>query len=233
MTASDKNKTYDEGADLIRMLYLIPAAIAAWVVASRYGVLAGGAAAVAVLIAQAAVLSRLAKRDAHDEPHPGGDAVQFRKLAVPGAARDLFDALRREIERYAEVDAGAGGSTAATTGDDDALVVFRSRDRAWSGFRCGDDSFRFRHGAILAVGIFAIDSVRAPGTGSCRGVLWFDVKPRNMPAEVNEPYMKRTFFALGPDGGDSLEPMRDWARVLEEIATMLDAKFDVAAYPDV
>ncbi|KWI39606.1 hypothetical protein WT71_02035 [Burkholderia stagnalis] len=225
---------------MIRMLYLIPAAIAAWVVASRYGALAGGAAAVVALIAPAVILSRLAKRDAHDQPVPAGDAAHVRRLAVPGAARALFDELRREIERYVEVDAGTDGSTvamvsagAAMTGDDDALFVFRSHDRVWSGFRCGGDSFRFRHGAILTVGIFAIDSVRAPGAGSCQGVLWFDVKPRNMPAEVNEPYMKRAFFALGPDCGDSLEPMREWARVLEEIATALDAKFDVAVYSDV
>ncbi|RQR56248.1 hypothetical protein DIE19_23260 [Burkholderia sp. Bp9126] len=231
MTACDD--TYNEGAGLIRMLCLISAVIAAWVVASRHGVLAGGATAVVVLIAPTFILSRRAKRDAHGEAVPGGDAAQFRRLAVPGAARDLFDALRREIERYVEVDAEAEGSTAATPGDGDALVVFRSHDRAWSGFRCGGDSFRFRHGAILTVGIFAIDSVRAPGTGSCQGVLWFDVKPTNMPAEVNGPYMKRTFFALGPDCGDSLEPMREWARVLEEIATVLDAKFDVAAYSDV
>lgn len=232
MAACDK--TYDEGAGLIRMLYLIPPAIAAWVVVSRYGALAGGAAAVAVLIAQAVIVSRLAKRGAQGEAVPDRDAAHVRRLAVPGgAARDLFDALRHEIERYVEVDAGADGSAAATTGDGDALVVFRSHDRAWAGFRCGGDSFRFRHGAILTVGLFAIDSVRAPGTGSCRGVLWFDVKPRNMPADVNEPYMKRTSFALGPDGGDSLEPMREWARVLEGIATVLDAKFDVAVHSDV
>lgn len=238
MTVCDKR--YNEGADLIRMLYLIPVAIAAWAVASRYGELAGGAAAVVALIAPAIILSRLAKRDAHDEPVPGGDAANVRRLSVPGAARALFDELRREIERYVEVDAGTDGSTvavvsagAATTGDDDALFVFRSHDRAWSGLRCGDDSFRFRHGAILTVGIFAIDSVRAPGTGSCQGVLWFDVTPRNMPDEVNEPYMKRAFFALGPDCGDRVEPMREWARVLEEIATVFEAKFDVAVYSDV
>lgn len=238
MTVCDKR--YNEGADLIRMLYLIPAAIAAWAVASRYGALAGGATAVVALIAPAIILSRLAKRDAHDEPVPGGDAAHVRRLSVPGAARALFDELRREIERYVEVDAGTDGSTvavvfagAATTGDDDALVAFRSHDRAWSGLRCGDDSFRFRHGAILTVGIFAIDSVRAPGTGSCQGVLWFDVKPRNMPTEVNEPYMKRAFFALGPDCGDRVEPMREWARVLDEIATVFEAKFDVAVYSDV
>ncbi|WP_431825361.1 hypothetical protein [Burkholderia sp. F1] len=215
------------------MLYLIPAAIAAWVVVPRYGVLAGGATAVAVLIAQTAILSRLAKRDAPGEPLVDREAVQFKRLAVPGDARHLFKELQHVIEQYADVDTGTDGSTASTTGDDDALVVFRSRDRAWSGLRCGADSFRFRHGAITTMGIFAIDSVREPGTGSCQGLLWFDVKPRNMPAEVNDPYMKRAFFALGPDCRDSLEPMRAWAPVLEEIATMLDAKFDVVVHSDV
>ncbi|WP_010089560.1 hypothetical protein [Burkholderia ubonensis] len=208
---------------MIWWLYLIPAAIAAWVVVPRYGLLAGGATAVAVLIAQTAILSRLAKRD----------AAQCKRLAVPGDARHLFNELRHVIEQYVDVDAGTDGSTASTTGDDDALVVFRSRDRAWSGLRCGVDSFRFRHGAITTLGIFAIDSVREPGTGSCQGLLWFDANPRNMPAEVNDPYMKRAFFALGPDCRDSLEPMRAWAPVLEAIATMLDAKFDVVVHSDV
>ncbi|KWE48589.1 hypothetical protein WL76_00550 [Burkholderia ubonensis] len=207
---------------MIWLLYLIPAAIATWVVVPRYGLLAGGATAVAVLIAQTAILSRLAKRD----------AAQLKRLAVPGDARHLFNELRRVIEQYADVDAGTGDSTAATA-DDDALVVFRSRDRAWSGLRCGGDSFRFRHGAITTLGIFAIDSIREPGTGSCQGLLWFDAKPRNMPAEVNDPYMKRAFFALGPDCRDSLEPMRAWAPVLEAIATTLDAKFDVVVHSDV
>ncbi|MBN3821074.1 hypothetical protein G3N57_33075 [Paraburkholderia sp. Se-20369] len=215
---------------MIWMLYLMPAAIAAWVVASRYGVLAGGATAVAVLLAQTAILSRLAKRDARGKPSGDSDAAHVRRLTVPGTARDLFNELRREIERYVAVDARADD---ATTGDDTELVVFRAHDRAWSGFRCGADSFRFRHGAILTVGIFAIDSVREPGTGSCQGVLWFDAKPRNLPAEVNDPYMKRTLFALGPGCRDSLAPMREWARVLEEIATVLEAKFDLAVYQDV
>ncbi|KVC51617.1 hypothetical protein WI72_24865 [Burkholderia ubonensis] len=218
---------------MIWLLYLIPAAIAAWVVVSRYGWLAGGATAVAVLIAQTAILSRLAKRDASVEPRVDRDAAQFKRLAVPGDARHLFDELRHVIEQYADVDAGTDGSTATATGDDDALVVFRSPDRAWSGLRCGGDSFRFRHGAITTLGIFAIDSIRKPGTGSCQGLLWFDVKPRNQPPEVNDPYMKRAFFALGPDCRDSLEPMRAWAPVLEEIATMLGAKFDVVVHSDV
>ncbi|KVW33561.1 hypothetical protein [Burkholderia ubonensis] len=218
---------------MIWLLYLIPAAIAAWVVVSRYGLLAGGATAVAVLIAQTAILSRLAKRDASVEPRVDRDASQFKRLAVPGGARRLFNELRHVIEQYVDVDAGTDGPAASTTDDDDALVVFRTRDRAWSGLRCGGDSFRFRHGAITTLGIFAIDSVREPGTGSCQGLLWFDVKPRNMPAEVNDPYMKRAFFELGPDCRDSLEPMRAWAPALESIATMLGAKFDVVVHSDV
>ncbi|KWB59512.1 hypothetical protein [Burkholderia ubonensis] len=218
---------------MIWLLYLIPAAIAAWVVVSRYGLLAGGATAVAVLIAQTAILSRLAKRDASVEPRVDRDAAQFKRLAVPGGARRLFNELQRVIEQYVDVDAGTDGSAASTTDDDDALVVFRTRDRAWSGLRCGGDSFRFRHGAITTLGIFAIDSVREPGTGSCQGLLWFDVAPRNMPAEVNDPYVKRAFFELGPDCRDSLEPMRAWAPALEAIATMVGAKFDVVVHSDV
>ncbi|KVC96785.1 hypothetical protein [Burkholderia ubonensis] len=218
---------------MIWLLYLIPAAIAAWVVVSRYGLLAGGATAVAVLIAQTAILSRLAKRDASVEPRVDREAAQFKRLAVPDGARRLFNELQRVIEQYVDVDAGTDGSAASTTDDDDALVVFRTRDRAWSGLRCGGDSFRFRHGAITTLGIFAIDSVREPGTGSCQGLLWFDVRPRNMPAEVNDPYMKRAFFELGPDCRDSLEPMRAWAPVLESIATMVGAKFDVVVHSDV
>ncbi|OJA57768.1 hypothetical protein BGV68_07460 [Burkholderia ubonensis] len=218
---------------MIWLLYLIPAAIAAWVVVSRYGLLAGGATAVAVLIAQTAILSRLAKRDASVEPRVDRDAAQFKRLAVPGDTRRLFNELRHVIEQYVDVDAGTDGSAASTTDDDDTLVVFRTRDRAWSGLRCGGDSFRFRHGAITTLGIFAIDSVREPGTGSCQGLLWFDVKPRNMPAEVNDPYVKRAFFELGPDCRDSLEPMRAWAPALEAIATMVGAKFDVVIHSDV
>ncbi|KVT45195.1 hypothetical protein [Burkholderia ubonensis] len=218
---------------MIWLLYLIPAAIAAWVVVSRYGPLAGGATAVAVLIAQTAILLRLAKRDASVEPRVDRDAAQFKRLAVPGDARHLFNELRHVIEQYVDVDAGTDGSAASTTDDDDALVVFRTRDRAWSGLRCGGASFRFRHGAITTLGIFAIDSVREPGTGSCQGLLWFDVKPRNMPAEVNDPYAKRAFFELGPDCRDSLEPMRAWAPALEAIATMVGAKFDVVVHSDV
>ncbi|KVZ53263.1 hypothetical protein WL18_29115 [Burkholderia ubonensis] len=218
---------------MIWLLYLIPAAIAAWVVVSRYGLLAGGATAVAVLIAQTAILSRLAKRDASVEPRVDRDAAQFKRLAVPGDARRLFSELQRVIEQYVDVDAGTDGPAASTTDDDDALVVFRTRDRAWSGLRCGGDSFRFRHGAITTLGIFAIDSVREPGTGSCQGLLWFDVKPRNMRAEVNDPYVKRAFFELGPDCRDSLEPMRAWAPALEAIATMVGAKFDVVVHSDV
>ncbi|KVU30729.1 hypothetical protein [Burkholderia ubonensis] len=218
---------------MIWLLYLIPAAIAAWVVVSRYGLLAGGATAVAVLIAQTAILSRLAKRDASVEPRVDREAAQFKRLAVPGGARRLFNELRHVIEQYVDVDAGTDGSAASTTDDDDALVVFRTRDRAWSGLRCGGDSFRFRHGAITTLGIFAIDSIREPGTGSCQGLLWFEVKPRNMPAEVNDPYVKRAFFELGPDCRDSLEPMRAWAPALEAIATMVGAKFDVVVHSDV
>ncbi|WP_232465449.1 hypothetical protein [Burkholderia ubonensis] len=82
---------------MIWLLYLTPAAIAAGVVVSRYGLLAGGATAVAVLIAQTAVLSRLAKRDASVEPLVDHDAAQFKRLAVPGNARHLTPARDRTI----------------------------------------------------------------------------------------------------------------------------------------
>ncbi|WP_253760570.1 hypothetical protein [Ralstonia solanacearum] len=104
----------------------------------------------------------------------------------PDFARQLHDVLLKVIDTHVDVETATGDADAAmvsatelaagldaeTTSPGDPLVVFRSHDRAWLGFRQGDDSFRFRHRAIDEGRV----SYDPPGQGRRRIYLRADLR---------------------------------------------------------
>ncbi|WP_231716846.1 hypothetical protein [Burkholderia ubonensis] len=108
------------------MLYLIPAAIAASMVVSRYGTLAGGATAVGVLIAQTVILSRLAKRDAHGWLAASGADVCDGRAGDPGGLVYVHDAGGRLLRVIRRDDAGALVRTFDAQGRPGALYLASS-----------------------------------------------------------------------------------------------------------
>lgn len=245
------------------LYYLLPAVIAAAIVWSDYGALAGLAALIVVPALQSALLFWVSDRvtgmfataPAEETPRPRpevplqvGEKARFKRLMLTDEAEGRREATRRfyedlmaTIDKYVEVESGSEGSDAAmvssmeladqqeaATHADDALVVFRSRDLAWSGFRSGNDSFRFRYWMISAVCF--TDFLPAKGSGYYEVALEFKVSARDRPPGANAELYRSSRFELLLRRSDSRSEAI--AAALTEIARVLGARYEYQSYMD-
>ncbi len=157
------------------------------------------------------------------------------------ATRRFYEDLMATIDKYIEVESGSEGSDASmvslmepvdehdvATHADDALVVFRSRDLAWSGFRFGNDSFRFRYWVISAVCF--TDVLPAKGSGYYEVALEFKVSARDRPPGANAELYRSSRFELLLSRSDSRTDAI--AAALTEIARVLGARYEYQRYMD-
>ncbi|NOV27222.1 hypothetical protein E5S69_27365 [Cupriavidus necator] len=245
------------------LYYLLPAAIAASMVWSDYGALAGLATLIVVPALQSALLfwvsdrvtGMLATAPAEETPHQRpevplqlGERARFKRLLLTDEAEGRREATRRfyedlmaTIDKYLEVETGSDGSDAAmvsgmeladqhdaTTHAHDALVVFRSRDLAWSGFRLGNESFRFRYWVICAVHF--TDVLPAKGSGYYEVEIEFKVAARDRPPGTNAELYRSSRFELLLSRSDSRS--QAIAAALTEIARVLGARYEYQSYMD-
>ncbi|WP_412024763.1 hypothetical protein [Burkholderia cepacia] len=166
-----------------------------------------------------------------------GEHARFKQLVLVAddtrldVTRRFYDELKRGIESFVEIDAGRDGSGAAMVSAaelapaDDTLTVFVSNDGAWSGFRVGDDGFRFRHGAITRLQLTLVMPLR--WVGGYMVTLWFDVPNRERAAEY---VSHSTLFDLDLEHSDRRS--RALTHACREIAEVLDAAFDVSEASD-
>ena len=103
---------------------------------------------------------------------------------------------------------------------EDALVVFRSHDLAWVGFRCGNDSFRFRHRAVTEVTCSVVHP--AKGSGGFGLAFRFGDAPR--------AYGSIAYYEL-PFGYHTRHE-GVFTSAVTEIAHMLEAKLMSETYAD-
>lgn len=178
--------------------------------------------------------------DAPDVPLRYGERARFKQLVLIADAvrsdvtRSFYDKAKRTIAAYVDVETGRDGSGAAMVSaadlapegvlsvalPDDALTVFVSSDGAWSGFRVGDDSFRFRHGAITRLRLTQVIPVR--WKGGYMVTFWFDVPNRDGKDDYGS---FSTWFYLAADYSD--RRTRTLTHACREIASMLDVAFDI------
>ncbi|MCA8292502.1 hypothetical protein LGN19_01730 [Burkholderia sp. AU30198] len=178
--------------------------------------------------------------DIPDVPLRFGEQTRFKQLVLiadaarPEVTRRFYDKTKRAIEAYVDVESGRDGSAAAmvSTADlapaeglsavppDETLTVFVSNDGAWSGFRVGDDSFRFRHGAITRLRFTHVMPVR--WNGDYMVTFWFDVPKRERATDYNA---YSTWFDIGVDRAGRRS--RTLPHACREIASVLDVAFDV------
>jgi len=178
--------------------------------------------------------------DTHDAPLRYGEQARFKQLVLiadtarPDVTRSFYDNAKRTIEAYVDVETGCDGSGAAMVSTaelapegglsaappDETLTVFVSNDGAWSGFRAGDDSFRFRHGAITRLRLAQVIPVR--WKGGYMVTFWFDVPNRKSTADYES---FSTWFYLAADY--SGRRSRALTHACREIASVLDIAFDV------
>ncbi|WP_176045133.1 hypothetical protein [Burkholderia sp. BCC1644] len=178
--------------------------------------------------------------DAPDVPLRYGEHARFKQLvliadnAQPDVARYFYDNAKRTIEAFVDVETGRddsgalmvsmaelaaeGGVPAAPP--DQTLTVFVSNDGAWSGFRVGGDSFRFRHGAITKLRLTQVIPIRWKGGYTVS--LWFDVPKRKSAADY---VSYSTWFDLAVEY--SGRRSRALTHACREIASVLDVAFDV------
>lgn len=168
-----------------------------------------------------------------------GEHARFKQLVLiagaahSGVARRFYDKAKQAIEAFVEVEAGRDGSGAAmvraaelapadglSPPADETLTVFVSDDGAWSGFRVGDDSFRFRHGAITGLRLTMVMPVR--WNGDYMVTFRFDVPKRGA---VGAYVTHSTWFDLGVAHAERRS--RALVRACREIASVLDVAFDV------
>ncbi|MDQ0140277.1 hypothetical protein [Cupriavidus necator] len=178
-----------------------------------------------------------------------GEQARFKRLLLMDEADGRRDATRRlykdlmaTIGEYLDVESGGEGSEAAmvsslelatgpqgTTQTDDALVVFRSRDLAWSGFRFGSESFRFRYGSISTVRFTEV--LPAKGGGYYEVTLQFKVSARHRPPDTSAGACRSSGFELLPSHAASRSDAI--AATLIEIAGVLGAKYEYQSYMNV
>lgn len=119
-------------------------------------------------------------------PERIGSHARFRALVLYGvddarqdATRLVYDLLKDEVARHLSVEVEHDDSDAAlpmvSTSEvaealegsglspEDVLVIFRSHDLAWVGFRSGNDSFRFRHHAVTEVRCSVVHPAKGSG----------------------------------------------------------------------
>ena len=178
--------------------------------------------------------------DAPDVPLRYGEHARFKQVvpmagnARPDVARYFYDNAKRTIESYVDVETGHGDSGASMVSmaelavedggpaapPDQTLTVFVSNDGAWSGFRVGDDSFRFRHGAITRLRLTRVIPIRWKGGYTV--TLWFDVPNRKSGADY---VSYSTWFDLAVEY--SGRRTRALTHACREIASVLGVAFDV------
>ena len=181
-----------------------------------------------------------ASDDVPDVPLRYGEQARFKQLVLiadaarPDVTRCFYDNAKRTIEAYVDVETGRDGSGAAmvSTADlapadglpaappHDMLTVFVSNDGAWSGFRVGDHSFRFRHGAITRLRLTQVIPVR--WTGGYTVTFWFDVPDRKGTAGY---VSDSTWFDVGV--GHAGRRTRTLTHACREIASVLGVAFDI------
>lgn len=178
--------------------------------------------------------------DVPDVPLRYGEQARFKQLVLiadterPDVTRRFYDKAKRAIEAYVDVETGRDGSGAAmvSTADlapadglpaappDETLIVFVSNDGAWSGFRVGDDSFRFRHGAMTRLRFTHVMPVR--WNGDYMVTFWFDVPKREHASDFNA---HSTGFDIGVSRAGRRS--RTLTHACREIASVLGVAFDV------
>ncbi|QVN22071.1 hypothetical protein [Burkholderia pyrrocinia] len=174
-----------------------------------------------------------------------GEHARFKQVVLiaddarPDVTHRLYDRLKRAIEAFVDVETGRGGSgaemvsaaeLAPADGESaappaDTLTMFVSNDGTWSGFRVGDDCFRFRHGAITRLQLTHVMPLR--WKGDYMVTLWFDVPKRKQTAEY---VSHSTWFDLDLEHSDRRS--RTLTHACREIASVLDAAFDVSEASD-
>ncbi|OXJ14153.1 hypothetical protein CFB39_23635 [Burkholderia sp. AU6039] len=177
---------------------------------------------------------------APDVPFRYGERARFKQLVLIADAvrsdvtRSFYDKAKRTIEAYVDVETGRDGSGAAMVSTaelaredaptvvlpDEMLTVFVSNDGAWSGFRVGDDTIRFRHGAITRMQLTQVIPVRWKGGYMVK--FWFDVPKRNSQDDCG-PHSTWFYLAADYSGRRS----RALTHACREIASVLDVPFDI------
>ena len=176
-------------------------------------------------------------------PERIGARARFRPLALFGvddalqdATRLLYDLLKDMVARHVSVEVEHDDSDAAlpmvSTSEvaealegsglspEGVLVVFRSHDLAWVGFRCGNDSFRFRHRAVTEVRCSVVHP--AKGSGGFGFAFQFGDAPR--------AYGSIAYYEL-PFGYHTRHE-GVFTSAVTEIAHMLEAKLMSETYAD-
>lgn len=177
--------------------------------------------------------------DLPDVPLRYGEQARFKQLVLIADAarsevtRSFYDKAKLTIEAYVDVETGRDGSGAAMVSaaelakeddpyvvlPDEMLTVFASNDGAWSGFRIGDDTFRFRHGAITRMQLTHVIPVRWKGGYMVK--FWFDVPKRNSKDDCG-PHSTWFYLAADYSGRRS----RTLTHACREIASVLGVAFD-------
>lgn len=141
-------------------------------------------------------------------PDEIGTRARFRPLVILDATHSeeserrtavqlLYRTLLHKIAQFVDVEEGGDGSdasmvstreladsmTGSATPSDEILVVFRSLDNTWVGFRCGDDSFRFRHRIVTKIA--STVTYPARGDGGCGFLIYFNVLRKNLPPDLD------------------------------------------------
>lgn len=188
-------------------------------------------------------------RQQPEVPLQAGAKARFKRVLLTAetegrcdATRRLYEDLKATIGEYLHVESGGEGSDAAmvssmeaaaadnvATPPDDALIVFRSRDLAWSGFRFGSESFRFRYWLISTVRFTEV--LPAKGGGYYAVSLEFKVSARNRPPGTSAESWRSSEFELLPDYSASRSDAI--AAALVEIAGVLGAKYEYQSYMNV
>lgn len=178
--------------------------------------------------------------DTPDVPLRYGAHARFKQLVLTAdverseVTRRFYDKAKQAIEAYVDVETGRDGSGAAMVSADDlaaadglpaappdeTLTVFVSNDGAWSGFRVGDDSFRFRHGAITRLRLTHVMPVR--WSGDYMVTFWFDVPKREHRTDYDA---YSTGFDLGVNRAS--RHSRSLNQAFRQIASVLDVPFDI------
>jgi len=178
-------------------------------------------------------------------PEKTGARARFRQLIVYGeesgrqaATRLIYDLLLRMVAQHEVVeqdhgDAGTSMVSASEAADglrqlppNDVLVVFRSHDKAWVGFKCGNDSFRFRHRAVAKV----ICTVIYPARGGGGYDITFEFRAsRNDRSSDARGRIARYELPFANEA----QHVNALTSAFGEIADMLGAKFMCQQYADV
>lgn len=178
-------------------------------------------------------------------PEKTGARARFRQLIVYGeengrhaATRLVYDLLLKMVAEHQVVEQGHGETDTSMVSareladdlaelqPDDVLVVFRSHDNAWVGFRCGNDSFRFRHRAVGKV----ICTIIYPARGGGGYDITFEFRaPRNDRSSAARGHIAQYELPFANEA----RHVSALTSAFGEIADMLDAKFVCQQYADV